>query len=180
MLMQNPSLNIVICGHSSPDGPEDKNMLLSSFRANEAYHWLLAKGINVQRIFRIYGGEYLYSNMMFSRMFSIFTINQTDELPAEMAVVPSTVLGSSEKVYPVYGTESDEAEYWRYILKKQLPVDDKSLLLLPIKNMHLVKEGETLYSLSRLYGSTVEKMIVANGLKDHNVPKGKILFVPAK
>lgn len=180
MLMQNPSLNIVICGHSSPDGPEDKNMLLSSLRANEAYHWLLAKGINSERIFRIYGGEYLYSNMMFSRMFSIFTINETDELPTEMAVVPSSVLGSAEKVYPIYGTESDEAEYWRYILKKQLPVDDKSLLLLPIKNMHYVKAGETLYSLSRLYGSTVEKMIGANGLKDATVPTGKILFVPVK
>jgi outer membrane protein OmpA-like peptidoglycan-associated protein len=180
MLIQNPSLNIVICGHSSPDGPEDKNMLLSSLRANEAYNWLIAKSINSKRIFRIYGGEYLYSNMMFSRMFSIFTIIDTDELPAEMAVVPTAVLGSSEKVYPTYGTDNDEAEYWRYILKKQLPVDDKSLLLLPIKNMHYVKAGETLYSLSRLYGSTVEKMIAANGLKDNTVPTGKILYVPAK
>jgi outer membrane protein OmpA-like peptidoglycan-associated protein len=52
MLQKDPSLSIVICGHSSPDGPEDLNMKLSSLRANEAYKWLQGKGVATSRIFR--------------------------------------------------------------------------------------------------------------------------------
>jgi outer membrane protein OmpA-like peptidoglycan-associated protein len=179
MLNANPTLNIVICGHSSPDGPEDKNMLLSFLRVSEAYKWLLGKGIKPERIFRVYGGEYLYSNMDFSRMFSIFTVSETD-LPNQTVVVPASAIGNPAKLYPFYGIDKDEVDYWRYILKKRLPVDDQSLLLLPIKDMHYVLPKETLYSLSKQYGSTLEKMIGANGLKDAIVGKGKILYIPVK
>lgn len=179
MLNENPTLNIVICGHSSPDGPEDKNMFLSSLRANEAYNWLLSKGIKAERIFRVYGGEYLYGNLLYSRMFSIFPVSES-EMPDQTVIVPAGAIGDPAKVYPAFGIDKDEVDYWRYILKKQLPVSDQSMLLLPVKNLHYVKKGETLYSIAKWYGSTVENVIKANNLENATVPVGKIIYVPEK
>ncbi|NLU39805.1 MAG: OmpA family protein [Bacteroidales bacterium] len=177
MLQKDPSLSIVICGHSSPDGPEDLNMKLSALRANEAYKWLQGKGVAVNRIFRVYGGEYLYNNMLFSRMFSIFPVSES-EMPSQMVAVPASVLGNAATIYKLFGTDSDESEYWRFVLRDKLPVDDKNMLLLPVSEIHFVKVGETLFSLAKQYGITVEKMKQVNGLKTDNVPVGKILYIP--
>jgi len=179
MLNQNPTLNIVICGHASPDGPENLNMMLSYYRANEAYKWLLSKNVTTNRIFRIYGGEYLYTDSVQARMFSIFPVKEA-ELPKQTVVIPKNMLGDESKLYPQYKTDSDETDYWRFILQKQLPVDEQSLILLPVKDIHYVLKGETIYSLAKQFGSTPEKVIKANNMKDESMQHGSILFLPGK
>lgn len=179
MLELNPSLNIVICGHASPDGPDNLNMMLSYYRATEAYKWLLSKGVNTERIFRIYGGEYLYSDKVSSRMFSIFPVNETG-LPNQTVVVPASAMKDLNTIYPLFGTDADEIDYLRFILKKQLPVDDQTLLLLPVKDIHFVKKGETVYSISNKYGSSIDRIKDANNLKDGSVLNGKLLLIPGR
>jgi outer membrane protein OmpA-like peptidoglycan-associated protein len=179
MLGQNTELNIVICGHASPDGPENRNMMLSYYRANEAYRWLIEKGISSERIFRIYGGEYLYNDSVKARMFSIFPINETD-IPKQITIIPSSLLGKPSKLYPIYGTNSDESDYLRFILKKQLPIYDQALLLLPVKTIHYVLKGETVYSISKQHDSNAETIIRANNMNDEIVSEGKVLLIPEK
>ena len=135
------------------------------------------KGVAVNRIFRVYGGEYLYNNMLFSRMFSIFPVSES-EMPSQMVAVPASVLGNANTMYNLFGTDGDESEYWRFVLRDKLPFDDKNILLLPVSEIHYVKVGETLFSLAKQYGITVEKMKQVNGLKTDNVPVGKILYIP--
>jgi flagellar motor protein MotB len=177
MLIENPMLSIVICGHASPDGPEGRNMMLSFSRANEAYNWLLKKGVKAERIVRVYGGEYLFNGVIEARMFSIFTIEEND-LPKQLAIVPANMMGSAAQLYPIYNTDSDETNYWRFTLNKYLPVSDEQLLLLPVNNLHYVVKDETLYSLSIKYEITIKRMMDANGLKNESVAVGMALFIP--
>jgi len=180
MLNNNPSLNIVICGHASPDGPEDLNMMISYYRANEAYKRLLGDSVKKERIFRIYGGEYLYTDSVKARMFSIFTLLETD-LPDQAVIVPVNSLGNSNDVLQNFGTDKDETDYWRFVLKKQLPsIDDKSLLLFPVKNIYYTQQKETISKIATQNESTIENLLKANNLNDKFLQPSKVLYIPKK
>jgi hypothetical protein len=45
---------------------------------------------------------------------------------------------------------------------------------------HRVKGGETLYSLAKKYGTTVEALKKANGLKSNKINEGSVLKLPGK
>jgi outer membrane protein OmpA-like peptidoglycan-associated protein len=177
MVKNNPSLNIVICGHASPDGPENLNMMLSYYRANEAYKWLAEKNIDPDRIFRIYGGEYLYDDTVKARMFSIFPIQETD-IPDQTVIVPASQMGNPKNVYTQFGTDEEDSEYIRFSVMRHLPVTDRNLMLIPIKNIHFVQQGETLFSLAKKYETTVNTLVKANNLANETVPNGQILLIP--
>ena len=50
----------------------------------------------------------------------------------------------------------------------------------PRSVVHVVSRGETLYRISKRYGSSVEAIVSANAISDvHNVPVGARLVVPA-
>lgn len=48
------------------------------------------------------------------------------------------------------------------------------------KNEHGIKEGETLSSISKKYGVSVEEIKKANGMKNDNIRAGKSLTIPSK
>lgn len=53
-----------------------------------------------------------------------------------------------------------------------------SLAIAPADTVHIVKKGETLYSISRLYGVSVDAIRDANGLSGNNVRVDQKLSVP--
>ncbi|HNW52335.1 MAG TPA: OmpA family protein [Prolixibacteraceae bacterium] len=179
LLKGNPGMNIVICGHASPDGPDNLNMMLSYLRANEAYKWLLANQVEASRIFRIFGGEYLYSDRITARMFSIFTTTEAD-LPSEMVVYPLKSGENKEEVMKRFSFASDEMEYAKFAVDRQLPVDDENLLLLPVKDIHIVQKGETLYSTSRNYGIDLKVILTANNLDEKSFQIGQVVLIPVR
>ena len=48
----------------------------------------------------------------------------------------------------------------------------------PAPRRHLVQKGDTLYSLSRKYGTSVSAIQRANGLKGSTIVRGKTLVIP--
>ena len=44
--------------------------------------------------------------------------------------------------------------------------------------VHRVKEGDTIYSLSQVYGVSQESIIEVNGIKDNEIRLGSMLYVP--
>ncbi|MCF0197558.1 MAG: LysM peptidoglycan-binding domain-containing protein, partial [Bacteroidaceae bacterium] len=54
----------------------------------------------------------------------------------------------------------------------------QSSVLSSLDNMHKVQKGETVYSISRMYGVSVEALERANDIKDHKIKKGTLLNIP--
>jgi flagellar motor protein MotB len=177
LLKENPGMNIVICGHASPDGPENLNMMLSYYRSNEAYKCLLANQVDESRIFRIYAGENLLNDTINLRMFSIFTTPESD-LPQINVVYKLGNNENKEGLLKRYGSNPDEMEYSKFAVKKQLPVGSGSIILLPVKDIHIVKKGETLYSLANLYGIKLQTLIDANNISPESFRIGNIILIP--
>jgi outer membrane protein OmpA-like peptidoglycan-associated protein len=178
LLKDNPSMNIIICGQASPDGPENLNMMLSYYRANEAYKWLISRNVKANRIFRIYGGEYLFNDTIKARMFSIFTTNESD-LPGTMVIYPLLGNDNKNEMIKQFGISSDEMEYIRFALKKQLPVEKENLLILPVKDVHIVQKGETIYGIALKCGIDAKRLSEANNLTDESFQPGKIILIPS-
>lgn len=179
LLKNNPDMNIVVCGHASPDGPDNLNMMLSYYRANEAYKCLLANQVDESRIFRIYAGENLLSDTINLRMFSIFTTLET-ELPKINVVYRLAKNETKEKILEQFHTNSDEMEYVKYAVKKQLPVHGNSIVLVPVKDIHIVKKGETLYSMANQYGIKLQTLIEVNNITPETFRIGSIVLIPEK
>jgi flagellar motor protein MotB len=179
VLKENPGMNIVICGHASPDGPENLNMMLSYYRANEAYKCLVANQVDESRIFRIYAGENLLNDTINLRMFSIFTTPESD-LPKINVVYKLGNNENKEGLLKRFGSNSDEMEYSKFAVKKHLPVGSGSIVLLPVKDIHIVKKGETLYSLAIRYGINLQTLIGSNNISPESFRIGSILLIPGK
>ncbi len=177
VLENNPALNIIICGHASPDGPENLNMMLSYYRANEAYKWLKKKNVDNNRIFRIYAGEYLLTDTRQARMFSVFTTFETD-IPEQTVITPKIKNHSSQKSYELYGSDTENADYLRYVVKNNLPAIDSDLLILPVKDVHIFEKGQTLYSIAKQYNTKHNIVIEANQLDINKIADGDVVFIP--
>lgn len=62
----------------------------------------------------------------------------------------------------------------------QLPTEEPRARPAPKTVVHVVARGETLYRISKRYGSSVESIMSANGIKDvRSVPVGARLLVPS-
>ena len=62
----------------------------------------------------------------------------------------------------------------------KLPREESRAQPAPRSIVHVVARGETLYRISKRYGSSVESIMSANGISDvHSVPVGARLLVPA-
>lgn len=48
------------------------------------------------------------------------------------------------------------------------------------KGMHIVREGETLWSIARSYGTTVSAIKMANNLRSSRIKAGEVLKIPSK
>ena len=48
----------------------------------------------------------------------------------------------------------------------------------PQVTIHIVQRGDTLYSIARRYGSTVDAVKAANGLTNNNIHPGQQLVIP--
>jgi flagellar motor protein MotB len=179
LLKNNPGMNIVICGHASPDGPENLNMMLSYYRANEAYKFLRSNQVEENRIFRIYAGENLLSDTINLRMFSIFTTTESD-LPKINVVYRLGQNENKEEILNRFGSTSDEMALMKYATKKQLPVEGGNIILLPVKDVRIVKKGETLYSMANQYGVKLQTLVDANNLDMQSFAIGKIILIPGQ
>ena len=175
-LQQNPDQYILICGHASPDGPENLNMMLSYYRANEAYNRLIEKGIDKSRIYRVYGGEYLFVGSQKARNFSIFTLPHPD-LPEQIALYPVSKGDSPEPILSNFGTDTDDQSYYRYQLNKFLPVENEQLLLVPVNLLYFAKAGENINDIARKYNIPPFKLKQINSIQTDTLNNDKVLFV---
>ena len=175
-LQQNPDQYILICGHASPDGPENLNMMLSYYRANEAYNQLIEKGIDKSRIYRVYGGEYLFVGSQKARNFSIFTLPHPD-LPEQITLYPISKGDTPDQILSNFGTDTDDQTYYRYQLNKFLPVDNEQLLLVPVNLLYFAKAGENINDIARKYNIPPFKLKQINNIETDTLNSNKVLFV---
>ncbi|HKM93932.1 MAG TPA: OmpA family protein [Prolixibacteraceae bacterium] len=175
-LKSNPDLNILICGHASPDGPENLNMMLSYYRASEAYNWLISENIDASRIYRVYGGEYLYSNSENARNFSIFTF-QNPELPQQIALYPLALNENEEETLTKFGANSDNLSFHRYQLSKLLPLENKRMLLIPVNVLYFAKKGEKAVDIARQYNIPPTQLKQSNQIGDEPLKEDKVLYI---
>ncbi len=79
------------------------------------------------------------------------------------------------------GPPPDQAKSTARKHSGQLPTEaDESARAAPKSVVHVVARGETLYRISKRYGSSVEAIMSANGIKDvTSVPVGARLLVPS-
>lgn len=175
-LKNNPDLNILICGHASPDGPENLNMMLSYYRASEAYNFLISKNIDDSRIYRVYGGEYLFSDAENARNFSIFTI-QNLELPKQIALYPLALNENEEETLRKFGANGDNLSYHRYQLSKLLPLENKRMLLIPVNVLYFAKKGEKAVDIARQYNIPPTRLKQSNQIGDEPLKEDKVLYI---
>ena len=175
-MKNDPELSILICGHASPDGPENLNMMLSYYRATEAYNWLISKNIDDSRIYRVYGGEYIFNDSQKARNFSIFTL-QTPELPRQIALYPLINGENENEVAGRFETNMDDMSYQRYQLNKFLPIKDKRLLLIPVNVLYLAKAGEKVSDVARQYNLPPTRLMKMNKVEDDTLKEDRILFI---
>ncbi|MBN1926797.1 MAG: OmpA family protein [Prolixibacteraceae bacterium] len=175
-LKRSSDLNILICGHASPDGPENLNMMLSYYRASEAYNWLISHGIDDSRIYRVYGGEYLFVGTEKARNFSIFTF-RNPELPRQIALYPLAPGEKEEEVVSKFGANSDDMTFHRYQLNKFLPLENKKLLLIPVNVLYFAKTGEKASDIARQYNIPPTRLKQMNRIGDEALTEDKVLFI---
>jgi outer membrane protein OmpA-like peptidoglycan-associated protein len=175
-LKKNPDLNILICGHASPDGPENLNMMLSYYRATEAYNWLVTHNIDDSRIYRVYGGEYLFVGTQKARNFSIFTF-EDPELPRQIALYPLRSGEDKEEVVSKFGANSDDMTFHRYQLNKFLPLGNKNLLLIPVNVLYFAKAGEKPADIARQYNIPPTRLKQMNRIGEEAIKEDKVLFI---
>lgn len=175
-LQEDPDLSILICGHASPDGPENLNMMLSYYRANEAYNWLISQHIADSRIYRVYGGEYLFNGTQKARNFSIFTL-ETPELPSQIALYPVKSGEDADAVATRMGTSLDDMSYQRYQLNKFLPLKNERLLLIPVNLLYMAKKGEQVVEIARQYNIPPSRLKTMNELDDAPLKADQVLYI---
>lgn len=78
-------------------------------------------------------------------------------------------LGFLDFIADLFGFSSDKNTEQKNVNKKQLPV-----------TYHKVKAGETLYSIAKANGISVETLKAANGIKDDMLSVGQNLKIPTK
>lgn len=177
-LENNPGDKLLICGHASPDGPEYINMELSIKRANGAYNWLIGnKQLNAERIFRLYGGEYVYQDTISARNFSMFTaISMT--LPPLIAAFKLIDSDNAEKIFERFQVSSDMIELIQYELKKFLPMNDSSILYLPVRDVHVTKTTEKAESIALQYAISKHDLMFCNNFANENIAPKTIVYIP--
>lgn len=171
--------NILICGHASPDGTDFINMKLSYYRANTASDWLIEHEVPKESIFRIYGGEYLFSETISARRFSLFSLNMTD-IPNQLVVIKMDNPNQLKDILARFDFDYDEAMFIKKELSYLLPVDDQNLVLMPVSDLFFTKEGDTLYSIAKKYGISMEKIKKVNGMKNESISADQWIYIPVE
>lgn len=175
VLKETPDLSILICGHASPDGPESLNMMLSYYRATEAYNFLLNQNISDTRLYRVYAGEYLYDNANQARNFSIFTVENI-ELPTQIAILPYQQ-NQRDALVKQYGTDVDDQDYYRDQLAQHLPVKTKALMYVPVSILYLAKPGESIDEIARKYNTPPAQMKKLNGISSNVINADQLILI---
>ena len=76
-----------------------------------------------------------------------------------------------------------EYDIWKiFSYFRSTPIDDlmRSIYESPQNKSHKVKAGDTLYSIAKAYGVSVEKLKRVNGLKSNTISAGQSLNIPSK
>ena len=176
-LKNNSDLSILICGHASPDGSDFINMMLSYYRANEAYKWLVEQQIDSSRIYRIYGGEYLFNDTIKARNFSIFTFVPED-IPSQMVVYKLSANEKASTMNSRFQIDSDDFEYIRYQINRHLPLHSAYLLLLPVSDLFFTKEPKPLSEIVQQFKISKEQLMKVNNLNDDLIKEDRVIYIP--
>ncbi len=178
-LLNDKLQNILICGHASPDGTDFINMMLSYYRANTASDWLIAHEVPKESIFRIYGGEYLFAETISARRFSLFSLNMID-IPNQMVVIKMDNPNQLNTILERFNFDYDEAMFIKKELSYLLPVDHQNLVLVPVSDLFFTKEGDTLFSIAKKYGMSMEKIKKVNGMKSESISANQWIYIPVE
>ncbi|HKK64051.1 MAG TPA: OmpA family protein, partial [Bacteroidales bacterium] len=176
-LRKNPDKHLLIVGHASPDGPEYINVDLSINRANSAYEYLLeTEKIESKRISIIYGGEYLFTDTIKARRFSMYTL-LGQVIPELMAVYILKPGENANSIYQNYELDAEEMENYRFELDPFIPVTPERLYL-PIKAMMVTKRSRSIESIVKQFQVDKTKLKQANRFDNEVLPSRTIIYIP--
>ncbi|MFA9389071.1 MAG: OmpA family protein [Prolixibacteraceae bacterium] len=169
--------HLLIIGHASPDGPEYINMNLSINRANSAVEYLLKEEkIDSSRISILYGGEYLFTDTIKARKFSMYTLNGP-VIPPMMSVYVLKDNETSENFLANFDMGPETIDYIRFELKDIVPITPERVYL-PVKGMTVTDKKENVANLAKKFNAKVEKIKKANRLNSNQVERNTILYIP--
>ncbi|MCF8363502.1 MAG: OmpA family protein [Prolixibacteraceae bacterium] len=176
-LRNNPDKHLLIVGHASPDGPEYINVDLSINRANSAYEYLLeTEKIESKRISIIYGGEYLFTDTIKARRFSMYTL-LGQVIPELMAVYILKPDENAKSIYQNFELDAEEMENYRFELDPFIPVTSERLYL-PIKAMMVTKRSRSIESIAKQFQVDKTKLKKANRFDNEILPSRTIIYIP--
>lgn len=176
-LTSDQSQDILICGHASPDGTDFINMMLSYYRANTAADWLIEHNVPKSSIFRIYGGEYLFQETYSARRFSLFSLNMTD-IPNQLVVIKMDNPNELKNILERFNLDKDETMFIKKELSYLLPVDHENLVLVPVSDLFFTKEGDTLFSIAKKYGISMDLIKKVNNMKSDAISANQWIYIP--
>lgn len=169
--------HLLIIGHASPDGPEYINMNLSINRANSASNYLInEENIDSSRISILYGGEYLFTDTIKARKFSMYTLNDK-VIPPTMSVY---VLKEDEKLGDFlrsFEMEAENIDFIRFELRDIVPITPDRVYL-PVKGMIVTDSKESISNIAKKFNVKADKLKKANRLSSNQVERNTIIYIP--
>lgn len=177
-LENNPGDKLLICGHASPDGPDYINMELSKKRADVAFNWLIEnKNLNTERIFKLYGGEYVFQDTISARNFSMFTA-MSMTLPPLIAAYKMAPNETSKSILDRFNVTRDMMDVIEYELKKYLPMNDSMILYLPVRDVYVTKKAEKVGTIAQKYNIPKKALINCMQLQSEDIAPRTIIYIP--
>jgi flagellar motor protein MotB len=176
-LRTEPSKHLLIIGHASPDGPEYINMNLSVNRANSAMKYLIEDElIDSSRISILYGGEYLFTDTIKARRFSMYTLNGP-VVPPLIGVYVLKENETADEFLKNFDLSADDIEPITLELKSIVPITPDRIYF-PIKGMKVTDKTENVNNIAKRFNIKGEKLIKANRLSGNTIEKNTILYIP--
>ena len=175
-IMNNEYPFVLLFGHSSPDGSDYINMKLSYYRAGSAANWMLRQGTSSDRLFELYGGEYVFNEYTTGRKVTAYSMLYP--LPSTRMVVYKLKTGETKaSVMERFNVSEETVDHINSQVFPMLPVDKDNLILLPIKNMHFAEKGEEIDKIASWHNSTSEALQKTNNCGDV-VNQKRIIYIP--
>jgi len=186
VLKENPEIRVELAGHTCQIGPEDYNMRLSRQRAEAVAQYLISKGISPNKL-EVKGYGESKPVVAAPKNDNEFAVNRRTEfivIGFDGAVPNGTTdmgnLGISPKPVPISNPDIKPE-----VSNPTKPVDNKPAPATPGTGgyetvdgtYYIVKKGDTLYSISKAFNTTVEKLMEVNGLKNITIVVGQKLKV---
>jgi outer membrane protein OmpA-like peptidoglycan-associated protein/tetratricopeptide (TPR) repeat protein len=151
ILKQNPKIFIELSSHTDSRGNDEYNMVLSQKRADAAVNYIISKGISPKRLTAKGYGE----------------TRPVNECTNNVKCTEAQHLLNRRTEFVVTGVKNNPS------VKSNKDKPENS----PIPKYYTVEKGKTLYSIAKMFNTTVEKLKALNNLPNDNIKAGQTLMI---